>query len=64
VTKSPEGKRQFLRGRLANGGVRLVSGPESHLVVGLARANCLVVVREHLTSIASGEPVEVIPLTT
>jgi molybdopterin molybdotransferase len=60
--RSPAGKRQFLRGKVSGGEVRLVGGPESHLIVGLARANCLVVVPEDRERLASGEPVEVIPL--
>jgi molybdopterin biosynthesis enzyme len=42
--------------------VALVSGPESHLVVGLARANCLIVVDEEIESVAAGTTVRVVPL--
>ncbi|HVW80506.1 MAG TPA: gephyrin-like molybdotransferase Glp [Mycobacteriales bacterium] len=62
VERSPDGKRQFLRGRLADGTVRLVSGAESHLVVGLARANCLVVVSEDIVAVPAGAQVPVIVL--
>jgi molybdopterin molybdotransferase len=58
-----KGKRQFLRGRLDNGVVRVVSGPGSHLVVGLARANCLVVIDEDVTAVPAGESVRTLPLT-
>lgn len=63
VDRSPAGMRQFLRGKLADGGVRLVSGPDSHLVVGLARANCLVVIAEDVTSLVAGSQVPVVVLT-
>jgi molybdopterin molybdotransferase len=62
VTRSPKGKRQFLRGRLTDGQVSLVGGPESHLVVGLARANCLVIVNEDAVGLAAGELVQIISL--
>ncbi|MDM4762872.1 molybdopterin molybdotransferase MoeA [Galbitalea sp. SE-J8] len=56
---SPAGKRQFLRGRwLDDGRVALASGPQSHLVAGLAAADCLLVVREHVTELAAGDVVE------
>jgi molybdopterin molybdotransferase len=57
------GKRQFLRGRLTDSTVGLASGPQSHLVVGLARANCLVVVGEDVTDLAPGEMAPVILLS-
>jgi molybdopterin molybdotransferase len=62
VERSPKGMRQFLRGSLRDGQVRLVSGPDSHLIVGLARANCLVVVEEQTGSLAVGAQVPVIVL--
>jgi molybdopterin molybdotransferase len=62
VERSPEGMRQFLRGSLANGEVRLVSGPDSHLIVGLARANCLVVIAEEHTALPAGALVPVVLL--
>lgn len=62
VPRSPKGKRQFLRGQLADGVVSLSGGPESHLVVGFARANCLVVVDEATDSLPSGAHVLVIPI--
>lgn len=64
VTRSPKGKQQFLRGRLADGSVQLVSGAESHLVVGLARANCLVIVDADVDVLPAGATVEVMVLTT
>ena len=51
IDRSPNGMRQFLRGSLADGEVRLVSRSDSHLVVGLARANCLVVIPEDVTAL-------------
>jgi molybdopterin molybdotransferase len=63
VERSPAGMRQFLRGTLANGEVRLASGTDSHLIVGLARANCLVVIAEELTALPAGAQVPVVMLT-
>jgi molybdopterin molybdotransferase len=63
VERSPHGMRQFLRGSLANGRVRLVSGPDSHLIVGLARANCLVVVEEDVAALPAGALVPVVLLS-
>lgn len=61
--RSPAGRRQFLRGWLeVNGrGVRVtpVSGPGSHLVAGLARANCLIVVEEDETALHVGDTAKV-----
>ena len=58
--RSPQGKRQFLRGRYAGGLVSQVGGPGSHLVAHLARANCLVVVPEHVTELPAGAEVDVV----
>ena len=63
IDRSPRGMRQFLRGSLAEGEVRLVSGTDSHLVVGLARANCLVVIGEDVTTLPAGAQVPVVLLT-
>jgi molybdopterin molybdotransferase len=57
--RSVEGKRQFLRGRVEGQSVSPVSGPGSHLVAGLAAADCLIVIPEAVTSVALGESVEV-----
>lgn len=62
VRRSPTGVRQFLRGRLTGEGVRLEGGPGSHLVAGLARADCLVVVPESADALPAGVPVDVIAL--
>jgi molybdopterin molybdotransferase len=62
VQSSPMGTRQFLRGSLLDGRVRLVGGPGSHLVVGLARANCLVVVAEDSEALPAGAQVPVVLL--
>ncbi len=56
---SPAGKRQFLRGFAADGEVRQVGGPGSHLLAHLARANCLVVIPEGTERLAAGDDVEV-----
>ncbi|GAA3626924.1 gephyrin-like molybdotransferase Glp [Streptomyces fenghuangensis] len=66
---SPEGKRQFLRGRYEPptageelGTVRPVGGPGSHLLGSLARADALVVVPERTTEVARGDELEVVLL--
>jgi molybdenum cofactor synthesis domain-containing protein len=64
VDRSPGGIRQFLRGRLVDRQVRLVSGPDSHLVAGLARANCLVVVAEEVDALPAGADVPVVLMAT
>jgi molybdopterin molybdotransferase len=62
LSRSSVGKRQFLRGRLDGTTITVREGSGSHLVVGLARADCLVVVPEEVGRIEKGETVEVIPL--
>ena len=57
--RSVPGKRQFLRARVDGDVVRLVSGPGSHLVAGLAAADSLVIVPEDATELAAGHVVEV-----
>lgn len=58
--RSVAGKRQFLRGRLGSGGtVALVSGPSSHLVAAMARADVLVDIPADVTELAAGETVRV-----
>ncbi len=61
--RSPEGRRQFLRGWYADGSVRPIGGEGSHLVGALARANCLIVVPESVTSVAADSTVDVVLLT-
>jgi molybdopterin molybdotransferase len=56
--RSVPGKRQFLRGRSEGAAVRLVSGPGSHLVAGLAAADVLVIVPEDVLELRAGDPVE------
>ncbi len=64
--RSPEGKRQFLRGWYddleAEPSVAPVGGAGSHLVADLARANSLIVVPEDVTSLEAGARVAVVPL--
>ncbi|MET8676974.1 gephyrin-like molybdotransferase Glp [Streptomyces sp. NPDC004647] len=62
VSSSPKGKRQFLRGRYADGAVTPVGGAGSHLVRALAHANALIVVGEDTTSVDAGARVDVILL--
>jgi molybdopterin molybdotransferase len=53
-------KRQFLRGRLTESGlVEQVSGPSSHLVAGMARADVLIDVPAETVDLAAGEDVTV-----
>ncbi|MFJ9664516.1 gephyrin-like molybdotransferase Glp [Streptomyces sp. NPDC101219] len=59
---SPKGRRQFLRGRYADGAVTPVGGAGSHLVAALARANALIVVPEDTESLEPGAAVEVVLL--
>lgn len=56
---SVAGRRQFLRGRAAEGGrVVIASGPGSHLVAGLAASDLLVVIPEDVTALNAGDDVE------
>jgi molybdopterin molybdotransferase len=63
---SSPGKRSFLRVHLGvrDGAYRVtpVSGPGSHLLAGMSRANALAVVPEDVVRIEAGQPVEVIVL--
>ena len=63
---SPPGKRSFLRVLLEvkKGAyvVTPVSGPGSHLLAGLSRANALAVVPEDVEKVAAGDPVDVLVL--
>ncbi|WP_369235583.1 gephyrin-like molybdotransferase Glp [Streptomyces sp. R21] len=59
---SPEGRRQFLRGKYADGKVTPVGGAGSHLIAALARADALIVVPEGDTSVEPGAEVEVVLL--
>jgi molybdopterin molybdotransferase len=64
--RSPAGKRSYLRVHLevTDGAyvVTPVSGPGSHLVAGLARANALAVVPEDVEQVEAGQPVQVMVL--
>jgi len=64
--RSPIGKRSFLRVWVeVRDGARVVSpvsGPGSHLIAGMARANALAVVPEDVERVADGSPVEVMLL--
>ncbi|MEV6321152.1 gephyrin-like molybdotransferase Glp [Nocardia sp. NPDC051787] len=72
VPRSPEGKRQFLRGKLVRArsgesrplhrypkAVEVVSGPGSHLVAGMAWADVLVDVPAEVTTLPAGALVRV-----
>ncbi|MDI5971383.1 molybdopterin molybdotransferase MoeA [Streptomyces sp. SL13] len=64
VTRSPRGRRQFLRARHhGDGTVTPVGGAGSHLVKALAHANALIVVPEETTDVAAGTDVDVVLLT-
>ncbi|QDY80983.1 gephyrin-like molybdotransferase Glp [Streptomyces qinzhouensis] len=62
--RSPEGRRQFLRGTYDPdaGAVTPVGGAGSHLVAALAHADCLIVVPEADTAIEPGADLEVVLL--
>ncbi|WP_037910499.1 molybdotransferase-like divisome protein Glp [Actinacidiphila yeochonensis] len=64
VDGSPEGRRQFLRGRYdkQSGTVTPVGGASSHLVGALAQADALIVVPEKVTAFAAGTEVDVVVL--
>ncbi|MEC3957345.1 gephyrin-like molybdotransferase Glp [Nocardia sp. CDC153] len=60
--RSPAGKRQFLRGKLVEGGVALATGQGSHLIVSMAQAEVLIDIPAAVTDVAAGTIVEVRPL--
>jgi molybdopterin molybdotransferase len=62
--RSPAERRSFLRGVLdaPAGVVTPVSGQASHQLASLARANALVIVPEHITSLDAGATVDVLEL--
>jgi molybdopterin molybdotransferase len=62
--RSPAERRSFLRGALDGpaGLVTPVSGQASHQLASLARANALIIVPEHITSLDAGETVDVLEL--
>ena len=64
IDRSPEGKRQFLRGQYdrTTGTVTPVGGSGSHLIKALAHADALIVVPEAATSVAAGEKIDVVVL--
>jgi molybdopterin molybdotransferase len=66
---SPAGRRQFLRGRIVKGDdgatpavtrVSLASGSGSHLMGGLAHADCLMIVPEDVTRVEHGDRVRIL----
>jgi molybdopterin molybdotransferase len=61
---SPDGRRQFLRGRhdAEAGTVTPVGGAGSHLIAALAQADALIVVDEDVTSVEPGTETDVILL--
>ncbi|MGO4612667.1 gephyrin-like molybdotransferase Glp [Nocardia sp. 2YAB30] len=72
VPRSPEGKRQFLRGKLVRGqsgdppgslrhpiAVEVVSGPGSHLVASMAWADALIDVPAEVSALPAGATVRV-----
>ncbi|GAA3789334.1 molybdotransferase-like divisome protein Glp [Streptomyces chiangmaiensis] len=59
---SPAGRRQFLRGKYADGHVTPVGGAGSHLIAALAHADALIVVPEDDRSVEPGAEVEVLLL--
>jgi molybdopterin molybdotransferase len=61
---SPFGKRQFARARFVGDStvVPTGSGQGSHVMGGLAAAEAIIVIPEHVTHVAAGHPVSVIDL--
>jgi len=67
--RSPAGRRQYSRveyalGEDGRGEISPAGGPGSHLVAGLARANALAIVPEHVTDVAPGTTLDVMVLDT
>ncbi|WP_229891826.1 molybdotransferase-like divisome protein Glp [Streptomyces mashuensis] len=62
IASSPRGRRQYLRGRYADGRVTPTGGAGSHLVKALADADALIVLPEDTTSVAAGTEVDVVLL--
>jgi molybdopterin molybdotransferase len=59
---SPPDRQQFMRGVITGAEVRPVGGAGSHLMGGLAQANCLISVPAQTLRVEAGDPVEVIVL--
>ena len=60
--RSPGGRVQFLRAALRGDTAEPVSGPGSHLVASMARADVLIEIPADVTSLAAGAEVDAIPL--
>lgn len=65
--RSPEGRRQFARGRLTSGAggthrVTPLGGQQSHMLGDLSEANALVVVPETVTDVPAGQMVDTLVL--
>jgi molybdopterin molybdotransferase len=60
--RSPQGRRSYLRGVLADGQVAPLSGQGSHQIAALGRANALIVVPEPESQLPAGETVDVLVL--
>jgi molybdopterin molybdotransferase len=58
--RSPAGRTQYRRGRLAGDTVAPVGGPGSHLLASFAASDCLIEVPPDATVVAEGEPVSVL----
>ncbi|MCK8615313.1 molybdopterin molybdotransferase MoeA [Gordonia sp. C13] len=52
------GKRQFFRGDCTPDGVRVTSGPGSHLISAMAQSDSLVVVNEDTSALSEGDEVQ------
>lgn len=57
--RSPTGRRQFLRGRVADNTVALVAGPGSHLIATMANADVLIDIPAEVTDLPAGATVRV-----
>jgi len=58
--RSPAGRRQYMRGQYEDGVVTPFGGAASHILGGLAGANCLLVVPEDVSDLEPGAGVEVL----
>jgi molybdopterin molybdotransferase len=60
--RSPQGRRSYLRGVLADNQVTPLSGQGSHQIAALGRATALIVIPEETTELAAGDSADVLIL--
>lgn len=62
AVRGAPGRRRFLRGWLESDAVTVVSGPGSHLIAAMAKANVLIDIPADQGDLDAGATVEVVPL--